>query len=94
MTNKELEAWERKQAANRRAYERERRERIGRRWENAGLLVGSAWVLLQAIIIAAFIYAFWPTAAWWWVALFTFAIPANIIRHWIMKPGRSRRDPN
>ena len=58
MTSKELAAWERKQAANRRAYDREHREKIATRWYRYGLVVGYTWLGLKLTVGWIFVYGF------------------------------------
>ncbi|MCY3803493.1 MAG: hypothetical protein OXG06_03685 [Gammaproteobacteria bacterium] len=90
LEGEELAAWERKQAANRRAYDRERREKIGKRWHRYGLAVGSSWLGLKAVIALGFLHGlldvFFSSALPWWVpvtfALTIIAIIANVAQHW------------
>ncbi|MYB89057.1 MAG: hypothetical protein F4X93_03740 [Proteobacteria bacterium] len=84
---KELAAWERKQAANRRVYDREHREKIGTRWHRYGLAVGSVWLGLMAAIslvfLNALLHGFFSIALPWWIpAAFVAVIIANVALHW------------
>ncbi len=81
LAGKELAAWERKQAANRRAYDRERREKIGTRWHRYGLVVGYGWLALKLAITLAFVSAF-VTVPWWIPAICAAGILANMAQHW------------